>query len=58
VWVYRCPAGGRYRYPAGTWLNFKDSRLDVSIKTPTLRSLPWSKAARCRQVKDMISPIS
>ncbi|HEX3864798.1 MAG TPA: UDP-forming cellulose synthase catalytic subunit [Stellaceae bacterium] len=46
----------RYRYPAGTWLNFADSRLDVSINNSYLRSLPLSQEGTVQQVKDIISP--
>ena len=40
------PLDVRYRYPAGTWLNFADSRLDVSINNSYLRSLPLELATR------------
>lgn len=46
----------RYRYPAGTWLNFADSRLDVSINNSYLRSLPMTQEGVVHQVKDIISP--
>ncbi len=46
----------RYRYPAGTWMNFRDSRLDVSINNSYLRSLPLTQEGVVRQVKDIISP--
>ncbi len=46
----------RYRYPAGTWLNFSDSRLDVSINNSYLRSLPMTQEGTVQQVKDIISP--
>ncbi len=46
----------RYRYPAGTWLNFADSRLDVSINNSYLRSLPLIQEGMVQQVKDIISP--
>jgi cellulose synthase (UDP-forming) len=50
------PLDVRYRYPAGTWLNFADSRLDVSINNSYLRSLPLSQEGVVQQVKDIISP--
>jgi cellulose synthase (UDP-forming) len=50
------PLSVRYRYPAGTWLNFRDSRLDVSINNSYLRSLPLTQEGMVQQVKDMISP--
>jgi cellulose synthase (UDP-forming) len=50
------PLDVRYRYPAGTWLNFADSRLDVSINNSYLRSLPLSQEGAVQQVKDIISP--
>ncbi|HXP04875.1 MAG TPA: cellulose biosynthesis cyclic di-GMP-binding regulatory protein BcsB, partial [Stellaceae bacterium] len=46
----------RYRYPAGTWINFSESRLDVSINNSYLRSLPLTKTGMVQQVKDIISP--
>jgi cellulose synthase (UDP-forming) len=46
----------RYRYPAGTWINFPESRLDVSINNSYLRSLPLSQTGMVQQVKDIISP--
>jgi len=46
----------RYRYPAGTWLNFPESRLDVSINNSYLRSLPLTQQGVVQQVKDIISP--
>jgi cellulose synthase (UDP-forming) len=46
----------RYRYPAGTWINFPESRLDVSINNSYLRSLPLTKTGVVQQVKDIISP--
>jgi cellulose synthase (UDP-forming) len=46
----------RYRYPAGTWLNFPESRLDVSINNSYLRSLPLTQTGVVQQVKDIISP--
>ena len=50
------PLDVRYRYPAGTWLNFADSRLDVSINNSYLRSLPLTQEGVVQQVKDIISP--
>ena len=50
------PLDIRYRYPAGTWVNFRDSRLDVSINNSYLRSLPLTQEGVVRQVKDIISP--
>lgn len=50
------PLSVRYRYPAGTWLNFPDSRLDVSINNSYLRSLPLTQEGTVQQVKDIISP--
>jgi cellulose synthase (UDP-forming) len=50
------PVTVRYRYPAGTWMNFRDSRLDVSINNSYLRSLPLTKEGVVQQVKDMVSP--
>ncbi len=50
------PLDVRYRYPAGSWLNFADSRLDVSINNSYLRSLPLTHEGVTRQVKDIISP--
>jgi cellulose synthase (UDP-forming) len=50
------PLDVRYRYPAGTWLNFDDSRLDVSINNSYLRSLPLTREGVVQQVKDIISP--
>src|SRR3984957_2075581 len=50
------PLDIRYRYPAGTWMNFRDSRLDVSINNSYLRSLPLTQEGVVRQVKDIISP--
>jgi cellulose synthase (UDP-forming) len=50
------PLDIRYRYPAGTWLNFPESRLDVSINNSYLRSLPLTQEGMVRQVKDIISP--
>jgi len=50
------PVKIRYRYPAGTWLDFKESRLDVSINNSYLRSLPLTQEGVVHQVKDMISP--
>lgn len=50
------PLNVRYRYPAGTWLNFADSRLDVSINNSYLRSLPLAQQGVVQQVKDIISP--
>jgi cellulose synthase (UDP-forming) len=50
------PLDIRYRYPAGTWMNFRDSRLDVSINNSYLRSLPLTQEGVVRQVKDVISP--
>lgn len=50
------PLDIRYRYPAGTWLNFRDSRLDVSINNSYLRSLPLTQEGIVQQVKDIISP--
>src|SRR5581483_5378833 len=50
------PLNVRYRYPAGTWLAFEQSRLDVSINNSYLRSLPLSQEGVVRQVKDIISP--
>jgi cellulose synthase (UDP-forming) len=46
----------RYRYPAGTWINFPESRLDVSINNSYLRSLPLTRTGVVQQVKDIISP--
>ncbi|HUI35658.1 MAG TPA: UDP-forming cellulose synthase catalytic subunit [Stellaceae bacterium] len=46
----------RYRYPAGSWINFPESRLDVSINNSYLRSLPLTKTGVVQQVKDIISP--
>ncbi len=46
----------RYRYPAGTWMNFRESRLDVSINNSYLRSLPLTQEGVVQQVKDIISP--
>ncbi len=46
----------RYRYPAGSWINFPKSRLDVSINNSYLRSLPLTKTGVVQQVKDIISP--
>lgn len=50
------PLDIKYRYPAGTWLNFPDSRLDVSINNSYLRSLPLTERGVAQQVKDMVSP--
>jgi cellulose synthase (UDP-forming) len=50
------PLDIRYRYPAGTWLNFRESRLDVSINNSYLRSLPLTQEGVIQQVKDVISP--
>ena len=50
------PLDIRYRYPAGTWLAFEESRLDVSINNSYLRSLPLTQEGMVRQVKDIISP--
>jgi cellulose synthase (UDP-forming) len=50
------PLDIRYRYPAGTWMNFRDSRLDVSINNSYLRSLPLSQEGVVQKVKDIISP--
>ncbi|HTZ35082.1 MAG TPA: cellulose biosynthesis cyclic di-GMP-binding regulatory protein BcsB, partial [Stellaceae bacterium] len=50
------PLDIRYRYPAGTWMNFRDSRLDVSINNSYLRSLPLTQEGVVQQVKDIISP--
>jgi cellulose synthase (UDP-forming) len=50
------PVNVRYRYPAGTWMNFRESRLDVSINNSYLRSLPLTKEGMVRQVKDIVSP--
>jgi hypothetical protein len=50
------PLDVRYRYPAGTWMDFTDSRLDVSINNSYLRSLPLSQEGAAHQVKDIISP--
>jgi cellulose synthase (UDP-forming) len=50
------PLDIRYRYPAGTWMNFRESRLDVSINNSYLRSLPLTKEGVVQQVKDIISP--
>jgi cellulose synthase (UDP-forming) len=50
------PLKVRYRYPAGTWINFPESRLDVSINNSYLRSLPLTKTGMVQQVKDIISP--
>jgi cellulose synthase (UDP-forming) len=50
------PLDIRYRYPAGTWVNFRDSRLDVSINNSYLRSLPLTQEGVVQQVKDIISP--
>ncbi len=50
------PLSVRYRYPAGTWLNFADSRLDVSINNSYLRSLPLTQEGTVQKVKDIISP--
>ena len=50
------PLDIRYRYPAGTWLNFRESRLDVSINNSYLRSLPLTQEGVVQQVKDIISP--
>ncbi len=50
------PLNVRYRYPAGTWMAFEESRLDVSINNSYLRSLPLTQEGMVRQVKDIISP--
>src|SRR5215469_7896804 len=50
------PLDIRYRYPAGTWMNFRESRLDVSINNSYLRSLPLNQEGVVQQVKDIISP--
>ncbi|HTW54678.1 MAG TPA: UDP-forming cellulose synthase catalytic subunit [Stellaceae bacterium] len=50
------PLDIRYRYPAGTWMNFPESRLDVSINNSYLRSLPLTKEGVVQQVKDIVSP--
>jgi len=50
------PLDIRYRYPAGTWMNFRDSRLDVSINNSYLRSLPLTQEGVVQKVKDIISP--
>ena len=50
------PLNIRYRYPAGTWLNFPESRLDVSINNSYLRSLPLTQTGMVQQVKDIVSP--
>jgi cellulose synthase (UDP-forming) len=50
------PLDVRYRYPNGTWLNFADSRLDVSINNSYLRSLPLTQQGIVQQAKDIISP--
>jgi len=50
------PLDIRYRYPVGTWLNFRESRLDVSINNSYLRSLPLTQEGVVQQVKDVISP--
>jgi cellulose synthase (UDP-forming) len=50
------PVNVRYRYPAGPWLAFEQSRLDVSINNSYLRSLPLTHEGVVRQVKDIISP--
>ncbi|MBV8890238.1 MAG: UDP-forming cellulose synthase catalytic subunit [Alphaproteobacteria bacterium] len=50
------PLDIRYRYPAGTWMNFRDSRLDVSINNSYLRSLPLTQESAVQQVRDIISP--
>ncbi|HXC29553.1 MAG TPA: UDP-forming cellulose synthase catalytic subunit [Stellaceae bacterium] len=50
------PLDIRYRYPAGTWMNFRESRLDVSINNSYLRSLPLTQEGVVQHVKDIISP--
>ncbi|HZT88803.1 MAG TPA: UDP-forming cellulose synthase catalytic subunit [Stellaceae bacterium] len=50
------PLDIRYRYPAGSWMNFRDSRLDVSINNSYLRSLPLTQETTVQQVKDIITP--
>ena len=50
------PLDIRYRYPAGTWMNFRGSRLDVSINNSYLRSLPLTQEGVVQQVKDIVSP--
>jgi cellulose synthase (UDP-forming) len=50
------PLDIRYRYPAGTWMNFRESRLDVSINNSYLRSLPLTQEGVVQQVKDIVSP--
>ncbi|MBV9829620.1 MAG: cellulose biosynthesis cyclic di-GMP-binding regulatory protein BcsB [Alphaproteobacteria bacterium] len=46
----------RYRYPSGTWLNYSDSRLDVSINNSYVSTLPLSEDGTARQVRDLVSP--
>src|SRR5262249_25537346 len=37
------PVSVRYRYPVGSWLDFQNSRLDVSMSNAYLRSLPLTR---------------
>ena len=52
------PLDVRYRYPAGDWLNFRDSRLDVSINNSYVRSLPITSSndTTVKQMHDIVSP--
>ena len=57
VWLNRgVPLDVRYRYPAGAWMDFRDSRLDVSINNSYLRSLPLAQESAVQQVKDLLLP--
>ena len=50
------PLDVRYRYPAGSWLNSPDSRLDVSVNNSYVRSLPLTQGGVVQSAKDIISP--
>jgi cellulose synthase (UDP-forming) len=50
------PLDIRYRYPVGTWLDYRASRLDVSINNSYLRSLPLTQQPIIQRVKDMLMP--
>ncbi len=57
VWLNQgIPLDIRYRYPAGAWVDFRDSRLDVSINNSYLRSLPLAPETSLQQLRDMVSP--
>ncbi len=50
------PLDVRYRYPAGSWLNYDGSRFDVSINNSYLSSLPLTQEGTVQQAKEIISP--